>query len=58
VGIDDLIADFVQALLLFPGPKKAASRLRNPTIVPKARLKRQFSRVLMPDCGLFIHRPR
>jgi hypothetical protein len=24
VGIDDLIADFVQALLLFPGPKKAA----------------------------------
>jgi len=24
VGIDDLIADFVQALLLFPGLKKAA----------------------------------
>jgi hypothetical protein len=24
MGIDDLIADFVQALLLFPGPKKAA----------------------------------
>jgi hypothetical protein len=22
----------------------------------KARLKRQFSRVFMPDCGLFIHR--
>src|SRR5215204_158685 len=53
MGINDLIADFVQALLLF-GPKKSRAKcLRNPAIVSEMGLKRQVSRAFVPYCGHF-----